>query len=498
MVDGDAFSHVALSAEDVVFLKKLTADLPIVSDICRADLLLYCKSEPDKAIVVAQAMPHSVSPLYEEPLVGSFVSLLDHAELHRALNGNVSPDVVHTVEVRGTTVARQIMPVRSDSGRLIAVLVIDSYWLAHERHRRRSRVFQEALAEFCAMVLRGELNCGDVMTPFGEHDGIVFVSVDRRIQYMSGVASGLYRRLGYRDSLLARRIGELETVDHQMVTLALNERRCVERQDEQFGFTWIRRALPVTAPEQHLGWPLLHRLKRKVPQPIRPVGVFILVHDATEALQTQRELESKLAMVREVHHRVKNNLQVIASLMRMQARRAESEEARSVLEESVNRILSVAVVHEFLSQNAKGTINLLEVAHRILGQVQQGLIDPNKRIRLSVKGSDIWLPAERATQCALVINELVQNAIEHGMVQREEGTVEVVLVDRGEKISIVVRDNGAGLPDAFDLATSANLGLRIVRSMVERDLKGEFQLRSSGNGGTSATVHLNKSALGGA
>ncbi|MHB1293594.1 MAG: sensor histidine kinase [Anaerolineae bacterium] len=495
MVDEDVFSHVALDAEDVAFLKKLTTDLPIVSDICRADLLLYCKSEPDRAIVVAQAMPHSVSPLYEESLIGAQVGLLDQGEVLRALNGNVSPDVVHTVEVRGATVARQILPVRSNAGRLVAVLVVDSYWLAHERHRRRSRVFQEALADFCAMVLRGELRCADLVTPFGEHDGIVFVSVDRRIQYMSGVASGLYRRLGYRDSLLGRRIGELETVDHQMVTLALNEQRCLERQDEQFGFTWIRRALPVSAPEKRYAWPLRRLIKRQTMRPVRAVGVFLLVHDATEALQTQRELESKQAMIREVHHRVKNNLQVIASLMRMQARRAESEEARSVLEESVNRILSVAVVHEFLSQNAKGTINLLEVAHRILGQIQQGLIDPSKHIRLSVKGSDIWLPAERATQCALVINELVQNAIEHGMAQREEGTVEVVLVDRGEKVSIVVRDNGSGLPEAFDLTTSANLGLRIVRSMVERDLKGEFQLCS--NGGTSATVHLNKSALGG-
>jgi len=181
--------------------------------------------------------------------------------------------------------------------------------------------------------------------------------------------------------------------------------------------------------------------------------------------------------------------------MRMQSRRAHSAEARMVLDESVNRILSVAVVHEFLSQNAEGTINLQEVAHRILSQVQQGLVDPGKRITLSVKGPAVWLPAERATQCALVINELVQNAIEHGIAEREEGSVEVELVDHGDGVDIHVTDNGAGLPKGFDLSTDANLGLRIVRSMVERDLRGQFELSS--DDGTRATVRFEKSVVGG-
>lgn len=219
------------------------------------------------------------------------------------------------------------------------------------------------------------------------------------------------------------------------------------------------------------------------------------MHDATEAVQSQREIESKMALIREVHHRVKNNLQIIASLMRMQARRVSSDEAREVLSESVNRVLSVAVVHEFLSQNATGTINLHEVAHRILAQMQQGLIDPNKYIKLDVKGDDIWLPAERATQCALVINELVQNALEHGLENRDQGIVDVELVDLGDKVKIIVSDNGEGLPVGFDLSTSSNLGLRIVRSLVERDLRGQIELLS--DAGTRAMVVFAKSVLGG-
>ena len=166
-----------------------------------------------------------------------------------------------------------------------------------------------------------------------------------------------------------------------------------------------------------------------------------------------------------------------------------------MLDESVNRVLSVAVVHEFLSQNATGTINLYEVAHRILTQMQQGLIDPSKHIQLNVKGDAIWLPAERATQCALVINELVQNALEHGLEHRDQGMVSVELVDLGDQVQIIVSDNGEGLPEGFELSTSSNLGLRIVRNLVERDLRGKFELLS--DAGTQAMVIFAKSVLGG-
>ncbi|MBC7237687.1 MAG: sensor histidine kinase, partial [Chloroflexi bacterium] len=182
-----------------------------------------------------------------------------------------------------------------------------------------------------------------------------------------------------------------------------------------------------------------------------------------------------------------------ASLMRMQARRVQGEEARRVLEESVQRITSVAVVHEFLSHSAsQETISLQEVARRIIGQIRDSLLDPSRHIELRMStGETIWLPAESATRCALVINELVQNAIEHGMADREEGQVTIELQDDGNIVTIVVTDNGVGLPEGFDLQTNANLGLQIVKSMVERDLRGSFALTTE-NGMTRATVRFVK------
>jgi len=484
-----------LREDDRAFLQELSANLPILADVTRADLLLYCTLTLSRGVVVAQAMPHSVTPLYREDQTGRVTTSAERPEVLAALSGRGNTRTVYTVEIRGATVARQVFPVRRDRGRTIGVLVSDSYWLAYERHLRRSKAFQSALDDFRTSVLRGALQGAASLTPFGERDGIMLVGTDRRIRYMSGVAAGLYRFLGYRDTLDGWRVSDLETIDHQMVTQALAERRCLERCDEQYGRTWIRRALPILAPNSTWFGALAERVFPQAVPPLEPKGVFVLIHDATEELQAQRERESQMSLLREVHHRVKNNLQMIASLMRMQARRVENVESRQVLQESINRVLSVAVVHEFLSQNAKGTINLQEVAHRILGQTQQGLIAPDKQIDLRAKGPDIWLPSERATQCALVINELVQNAIQHGMERREVGWVEVELVDKGDQVTILVTDNGEGLPQGFDLATNSNLGLTIVRSMVERDLRGTFELLS--NGLTQAVIRFDKSVFGG-
>jgi hypothetical protein len=344
-------SHVDLAPHDVAFLKRIAGDLGILADICRADLLLYCRARGEqRAVVVAQGKPHSFLSLFDEDRVGAVASIDEQPEVIRALQGHIRPHAVYTVGVRGATVARQILPVRNENGRLIAVLCKDAYWLAHERHRRRSRIFQEALAEFAAMVLHGGLCGADALTPFGEHDGILFVGADRRIFYMSGIAAELYRHLGYRDSLVGRRLADIETIDNQMVARVIAEQRCIEETVEQDGWTWVRKVLPVTSPEGGAIEVFDRWRRRRRLGAGRMRGAFVLIRDVTETLRTQRELESKMAMVREVHHRVKNNLQVIASLMRMQARRTQAPEARSVLEESVNRILSVAVVHEFLPQ----------------------------------------------------------------------------------------------------------------------------------------------------
>ena len=225
------------------------------------------------------------------------------------------------------------------------------------------------------------------------------------------------------------------------------------------------------------------------------MGALLTVHDETEVRRKERELKVKSAMIQEIHHRVKNNLQVIAALLRMQARRSESEEVRRALNDSVARILSVAVVHEFFAQQEAKIINIRDVSQRIVNHTRQGILHLDKRIRLTLSGPGIYLPAQQATTCALIINELLQNAVEHGYERKPGGTISVDLKDDGDRVVIAVVDDGQGLPEDFSLEQADSLGLQIVQTLVHDDLKGQFELREGD--GVSAIVTFPKQTLGG-
>ncbi len=220
------------------------------------------------------------------------------------------------------------------------------------------------------------------------------------------------------------------------------------------------------------------------------------IHDETDARRQEEELQVKVAMIQEIHHRVKNNMQTIASLLRLQSRRAESEEVRRALQEGINRILSVAVIHEFLAHQDARVINIRDVSQRIINQIREGVLDQERGIRLDLRGPNIYLPTQPATVCALVINELLQNALEHGYERQEGGTVTVNLQDDGEQITISVDDDGVGLPEDFDLAQTSSLGLQIVQTLAEGDLKGSFELHGRDKG-VSAVVTFPKHSQGG-
>jgi two-component sensor histidine kinase len=176
-----------------------------------------------------------------------------------------------------------------------------------------------------------------------------------------------------------------------------------------------------------------------------------------------------------VHHRVKNNLQNIAAILRIQARRVQNDEARQHLNDAVNRVLSMAVIHEFMSHDENRAINVKDVCQRIGAQVQQVAASPEQVIMIQVHGSNIRLPASQATPVALVINELLLNAVEHGLRGRAEGRINITLDDLGDAVRISVEDDGVGLPPGFDIAQqSSSLGLHIVLTLVTDDLKGKI------------------------
>ena len=195
--------------------------------------------------------------------------------------------------------------------------------------------------------------------------------------------------------------------------------------------------------------------------------------------QTREGLRTKEALLREMHHRVKNNLQQVASILNMQRRRAKNPEVEQILVESVDRIQGIAATHDLLSNAQFGLARIDEIARKIAGIVQSNLVPPRLHIRFSIGAAPFHLPSEQATTLAIVLNELIANAIEHGFEGREQGEIRIGGVQDGDHVVVRVADDGAGLPEHFSIQTSEGLGLQLVRGLVQTDLHGAVTMFSA-------------------
>lgn len=472
----------ANAESDRALLERIEKGLAITADVSRADVLLY-RLGTQGVEVIAQAQPRSISSLYRQSQIGHIVSLAEQPLVFRALQEGRAGSS-HRDLPGGTPVVQEVYPVRNAAGEVIAAMSVETNLIAHERHRRRHRSFQRAIRWLQGMALCGELAEAAALSPFGEWDGIVYVDAQRRIAYLSGIANNLYRRLGYLLDLRGTLLADLQTGDEALVRQAMETGRCLEEERREGRRLWNRKVIPLRPREP--GGRRRWRPPWAVPSS-QVAGALVMVHDLTEERLREEELRLKATMVQEVHHRVKNNLQAVASLLRMQARRMEGQpEARQALQEAVGRILSVAVIHEFLSEAEEQRINIREVCQRIVAQLQAVNVAPDKKIRLEVQGPSIYLPSRQATACALVVNELLENALKHGYQGRQTGSITVTLHDGGDVVGIDVQDAGGQLPAGFDLDRESGLGLQIVRTLVEEELRGRFELRA--NGGVTAVI----------
>lgn len=199
------------------------------------------------------------------------------------------------------------------------------------------------------------------------------------------------------------------------------------------------------------------------------------------------KLMVKSAVVQEMHHRVKNNLQQIVSLVRLEMRFSAYTTVEDALNATLNRILAISNVHELLTRDDLDVVSVKKLAESILHATQQSVVPPDKEIHTRVEGDDFVLPLNKATAVALVLNELVQNAVEHGFRTLSEGRVHIRLEEGKTELKLTVENDGEALPEGFTPRGSDSLGLSIVETLVRGDLQGVFTLENA-SGGIAATV----------
>ncbi len=324
-------------------------------------------------------------------------------------------------------------------------------------------------------------------------DGVVLTDEAGRVRYASPNATNALHRMGLYTQVESQRLSDLGIEESAIEWALASALPVVEEVERRPDVTVLFHCIPLI--ERH-----------------RVTGCLVLLRDVTDVRRLDRLLLSKDAAIREVHHRVKNNLQTISALLRLQARRLPPGGGRVALFEAERRVRSIAIVHEILSREPGDQVPFDEIVTSLIKMAEDSVV-ASRRVRFEVTGELGEVPAEVATPLAVVLAELVQNAIEHafaefeaeeGLGDRPEagtrtadvaGTISVRLEDDGAALRLEVCDDGAGLPEGFDLDESQSLGLSIVRDLVRSQLEGTITMRNrrddeDGQDGTTVTIIL--------
>ncbi|HVU91278.1 MAG TPA: histidine kinase N-terminal domain-containing protein, partial [Jatrophihabitans sp.] len=443
-------------------------------------------SEP-AFLCVAQCRPTTGPTAYQHDQVGVVVRGARLAALRTAYSEarifrEVDPDWDGDLPIR-----REAIPVRHGDGEnssVIAVIGRDANLASVRTPSQLELVYLQSAADLAAMIADGTFPAPSSLEEGAgprAGDGLVRLEPDGTIIYASPNALSAFNRLGVTGNVLS------EPIDALTSTVA----------DDPFDASDLAAAVADAIDGGHPasieveGGGAVIRFRAL---PLRPrgetLGALLLMQDVTELRRRDRQIMSKDATIREIHHRVKNNLQTVAALLRLQARRVSVPGARAALEESMRRVQSIALVHETLSVSIDESVDFDEIVDRLLVMLSD-VMGSADRVAVKRDGSFGEIPAEAATALVLVLTELVQNAIEHAFPGERSGTVAVV-ADRGRgQLTVEIADDGVGLPPEFPEERTDRLGLQIVRTLVSAELDGSVEFgRHSAEGGTYARVTM--------
>src|SRR6187431_503733 len=476
------------SPADVDWLHLLVADGQLLADLAFADIVLWVPTADGGFVAVAHARPSSSATLFYRDFVGQEIKPEWKAQVTEAFETSrivdtSAPDWYEETptRVRAVPVLRRLSPSGSATTEFpIAVITRHTNLSEARTPSRQELTFNECANEVFAMIASGDFP--DLGAPTGPRrgaprasDGLIRLDVDGTVTFASPNALSAFNRMGFAGELEGESLAEVttdllhgRTVVDESLPLVVTGRAPWRTDIEARGVTVSLRTIPIR-----------NRGER--------VGAIVLCRDATEIRHQERELITKDATIREIHHRVKNNLQTVASLLRIQARRTHTDEARDALGQAMRRVAAIAVVHDTLSEGLSQNVDFDAVFDRVLLLIAEVASSHNTTVHPKSSGSFGILPSEYATPLALALTELVTNAVEHGLAGHADGEVEIVAKRTDDLLSVKVRDNGVGLPEG---KVGSGLGTQIVRTLIQGELGGTIDWHTLMGSGTEVTIEI--------
>jgi two-component sensor histidine kinase len=472
---------------DIEWLHLLVADGQLIADLAFADIVLWVPSDEGGFVAVAHSRPSSAATLFYRDFVGQPIKAEWRQQVSDAFaTGEIidtaAPDWYEETptRVRAVPVMRRLSPSGAEVTHTpIAVLTRHSNLSEARTPSRQELTFNQCANDVFAMIASGDFP--DLGAPSGPRrgapraaDGLIRLDVDGIVTFASPNGLSAFNRMGFQGELEGESLAEVTTqllegrlIVDESLPLVVTGRAPWRTDIEARGVTVTLRTIPIR-----------HRDER--------IGAMVLVRDVTEVRHQEQELLTKDATIREIHHRVKNNLQTVASLLRIQSRRAHSDTAREALTQAMRRVAAIAVVHDTLSEGLSQNVDFDDVFDRVLMLIAEVASSHNTTVRPTKKGSFGVLPSEYATPLALALTELVTNAVEHGLAGRD-GTVEISAKRKDGELIVKVRDDGVGLPEG---QVGAGLGTQIVRTLIQGELGGTIDWHTLEGEGTEVTIEV--------
>lgn len=484
-LDGFLRDRSPLDADQKKRIRELTSDWQLLADLSFADLILWVplrkdfKSWPTGYVAVAHIRPTTAATVFPQDVIGDEISWGSRPRIDQALSGAEIVRDAQPEKFGELLIKEETIPVIYKE----QVIAVISRHRNAELMRQPSRLelnYREVAHNVYRMVAEGTF-------PYTEHselfdpaarvgDGLIRLDVSGAIIYASPNAKSAFNRIGWAGELdgnvlgeIARKVSQVKPEAHEeAMEVSLSGKSLRRVEIENTGGTIDLLVLPLLAGGDR-------------------IGAIVLLQNVTELRRRERELVTKDATIREIHHRVKNNLQTVSALLRLQSRRIEDPAASAALNEAVRRIASIALVHETLSSSTEASVAFDDVLDRLVTHALE--LSPRMgELNIARHGELGSLDPRIATPLSLVVTELIHNALEHGLAESGENlTIEVSRLEGSAEI--VIFDDGVGLPDGFTILESANLGLQIVRTLTENELKGSIDLIRT-NRGTEAKLNF--------
>ena len=453
--------YTDLSDEDIQILVEFDEKINSMAMLTSNDIFidaLTCNGED--SVVLAWARPEKKS-LYNKSVVGDLAYSENEPGVYQTVISGKISRAIRGVSQEGVPIAQTVVPIKNGE-MIIGVLIMERDISREIEQEQEVNVLKETV-EFLKKSLI-ELNISESYFADWFNNGIFVLNKECCIIYVNKAAHDLYLKEENMEPMgndLSKFLGSFKDIGDMLDKISSPTE--VGYQDEVYNFH------------------------------IHPIGIqddldgaVIIVQDMTELKIKERELQGKDMLIREIHHRVKNNLQNIAAILQLQMRRTNSEEARNAFQASISRILSIAAAQNVFSRQSFDTVKLKELLSYILNSTLESYKLENQNIISVVEGHNIEISSTQAIPVALIANEVISNAMKHGIKNDETGEIRINIAENDDLVSMEFYDSGKNAL-SYDSNDENKLGLQIVKALSQEQLGGRFTIGKA-NGETKAEI----------